>query len=213
MNRPVRLMLGTNNQGKIREMIALLDDLPLDLVTPISLDCKLDVKEVGKSYLENAAHKALTWAKQCDIATLADDSGLEVDALDGSPGIYSHRFTGNPDASDYERRRFLVNQLQIFPRPWFAHFVCVVAIAIPGQDLLSTSGYCYGQIIPDERGTNGFGYDPIFFVSDAGKTMAELSTQEKNIYSHRAKALKSARPILIDRLLKGKSTVHQYAIE
>ena len=185
-------------------MSSLLSGLPIELVTPAELNQDYQVEEIGNSYLENAAGKARAWAQKCGVATLADDSGLEVDVLDGAPGLYSHRFTGDPHTSDAERRHYLIKRLQDIPRPWLAHFTCVVAIAIPGQELVSVTGNCYGEIIPEERGSNGFGYDPIFLVADTGKTMAELSMQEKNQLSHRAQALRTARPILIDLLLKGK---------
>ncbi|MGB8252699.1 MAG: RdgB/HAM1 family non-canonical purine NTP pyrophosphatase [Anaerolineaceae bacterium] len=204
MKPSIKLLLGTNNPGKIREMSSLLSGLPIELVTPAELNQDYQVEEIGSSYLENAACKARAWAQKCGTATLADDSGLEVDVLDGAPGLYSHRFTGDPHASDEERRRYLVKRLQDFPRPWLAHFTCVVAIATPGQELVSVTGTCYGEIIPEERGSNGFGYDAIFLVADTGKTMAELNMQEKNQLSHRAQALRSARPILINFLLKGK---------
>lgn len=184
-------------------MAALLAGLPLIILQPSDLPINLEVEENGESYLDNAIHKALSWSRQSGITTLADDSGLEVDALDGAPGILSHRFTGNPDASDAERRKYLIQQLQAFPRPWIARFKCSVAIAIPGEDLITGTGTCEGEIIPEERGTNGFGYDPIFIVGETGKTMAELSMEQKNCLSHRARAIASTRPVLIERILKG----------
>jgi XTP/dITP diphosphohydrolase len=195
-----RILLGTSNPGKIAEMIAMLDGLPLMILQPSDVSLKLSVEENGESYLDNATHKALSWSRQSGITTLADDSGLEVDALNGAPGVKSHRFTGNMDASDAERRIYLLQQLHNFPRPWTAHFICAVAIAIPGGELITGAGSCEGEIIPEERGTNGFGYDPIFLVGDTGKTMAELSTEQKNRISHRARAIASTRPALLERL-------------
>ena len=200
MNPIHRILLGTSNPGKIAEMIALLDGLPLMILQPSDVSLKLSVEENGESYLDNATHKALSWSRQSGITTLADDSGLEVDALNGAPGVKSHRFTGNMDASDAERRIYLLQQLHNFPRPWTAHFICAVAIAIPGEELITGAGSCEGEIIPEERGTNGFGYDPIFLVGDTGKTMAELSTEQKNRISHRARAIASTRPALLERL-------------
>jgi XTP/dITP diphosphohydrolase len=197
-----RILLGTSNPGKITEMAALLDGLPLMILQPSDISYKLEVEENGKSYLDNAIHKALSWSRQSGITTLADDSGLEVDALNGAPGILSHRFTGNLAASDAERRKYLIQQLQDFPRPWTGRFKCAVAIAIPREELITGIGSCEGEIIPEERGTNGFGYDPIFLVGETGKTMAELSIEQKNHLSHRARAVASTRLILIERLLK-----------
>ena len=123
-------------------------------------------------------------------------------ALGGEPGLHSHRYTPSPTATDADRRAFLLRNLRQHTRPWQARFVCTIAIAVPemrGFDprLEYATGECPGEIIPEERGSNGFGYDPIFFIKEMGKTMAELSTQEKNRYSHRSRALHNAVPILI----------------
>ncbi|MBN2256810.1 MAG: RdgB/HAM1 family non-canonical purine NTP pyrophosphatase [Anaerolineaceae bacterium] len=195
-----QLLLGTNNPGKIQELSALLAGLQLELITPRTLGVELSIEEQGTSYMENAIHKALTWSRLSSLPALADDSGLEVDALSGAPGLLSHRFTGNPNACDDERRHMLLDKLQLFQRPWFACFIRAVAIASPGQEMITATGYCHGEIIPEERGTNGFGYDPIFLVYPTGKTMAELSMAHKNRVSHRAKALLTARQKLIEQL-------------
>ena len=202
MNPRHRILLGTSNPGKIAEMTALFDGLSLMILQPSDLSLQLQVEENGESYLDNAIHKALSWSRQSGITTLADDSGLEVDALDGAPGMMSHRFTGNLEASDAERRKYLLQQLRDFPRPWTGRFKCAIAIAIPGEELITGIGSCEGEIIPEERGINGFGYDPIFLVGKTGKTMAELSMEQKNHLSHRARAIASTRPLLIERLFK-----------
>jgi XTP/dITP diphosphohydrolase len=196
---PLNLLLGTNNPGKIQEMMALLSNLPLVLLTPSSISLDLLIEETGGSYQENAALKAIAWSSKSGLACLSDDSGLEVDALGGAPGLYSHRFTANPNASDVERRNHLLERLESLPQPWTARFQCAVAIAIPGQDLIQTTGDCAGEIIKEERGMNGFGYDPIFLVQGTGKTMAELDDGEKNQISHRARAIRSARTVLLER--------------
>ena len=196
---PLSLLLGTNNTGKVQELKALLSNLPLVLLTPSSISLDLCIEETGRSYQENAAIKAITWSSRSGLACLADDSGLEVDALNGSPGLYSHRFTANPKASDAERRKYLLERLEYLPQPWTARFQCAVAIVIPGQDLIQTTGTCEGEIIKEERGMNGFGYDPIFMVQGKGKTMAELNLEEKNKISHRARAIQSARIVLIEK--------------
>jgi len=130
------------------------------------------------------------------MVVLADDSGLEVDALGGAPGLHSARYSPAPGAKDADRRKLLLQNLAQYPRPWVAHFHCTVAIATPGGDLFFTEGSCSGEIIPEERGTNGFGYDPIFQFAGSTLTMAELSTAEKNCLSHRALAIQAAKPIL-----------------
>jgi XTP/dITP diphosphohydrolase len=119
-----------------------------------------------------------------------------VDLLDGRPGVHSHRFAPLDNATDADRRRYLLEQLKGKPRPWIARFHATVAIAEPGQELRIVSGTCEGEIIPDERGSNGFGYDPIFLIPGTGQTMAELSMDEKNRLSHRARAVMKAIPIL-----------------
>ncbi|HVF24840.1 MAG TPA: non-canonical purine NTP pyrophosphatase, partial [Anaerolineales bacterium] len=136
------------------------------------------------------------FANASGLISLADDSGLEVDALDGAPGLYSARYSPKPKATDADRRAYLIQNLQAKPRPWTARFHATIAIAIPNGDLHLTEGICDGEIIPEERGTGGFGYDPIFLLTELGKTMAELSMDEKNRLSHRAKAVMKAKPVL-----------------
>ena len=192
-----KLLIATNNQGKIKELHELLDDLGIDLVTPSQIGLALDVIEDGTTYAENATKKALAFAKASGQISLADDSGLEVDALDGAPGLYSARY-GSPDGnklSDFERRKYLISQLQRKTRPWRARFRAVIAIAKDGFVYL-TEGVCEGEIIPEERGIGGFGYDPIFLLPELGKTMAELSMDDKNRLSHRARAVMKARGVL-----------------
>lgn len=192
-----RLLIATNNPGKTREFHELLDDLGIELVTPAQIGLDLDVVEDGSTYEENATKKAVAFAKASGLISLADDSGLEVDALGGEPGLYSARF-GSPDGnklSDGERRKYLVSKLLDTPRPWTARFRAVIAIAKDGVVHI-TEGICEGEIIPEERGTGGFGYDPIFLLSERGLTMAELPMEEKNRLSHRARAVMKAKAFL-----------------
>lgn len=199
------LLIATNNKGKIKELRALLKDMQIELVTPPQIHLDLDVIEDGSTYAENALKKALAFARASGLISLADDSGLEVDALAGGPGLYSARYgsTGGAKLSDAERRAFLVRNLQGKPRPWTARFHATIAIDTPAGATHLAEGYCEGEIIPDERGTGGFGYDPIFLLSELGKTMAELSIEEKNRLSHRARAVMNAKPVL--QLLFSKS--------
>lgn len=199
-----RLLIATNNPGKTREFHELLDDLGIELVTPAQIGLELDVVEDGSTYEENAAKKAVAFARASRLISLADDSGLEVDALGGEPGLYSARY-GSPDGKklpDRERRKFLVGKLHGKPRPWTARFRAVIAIEKDG-DVHITEGICEGEIIPEERGTGGFGYDPIFLLSERGLTMAELPMDEKNRLSHRAKAVMKARAFL-ESIFSGK---------
>lgn len=216
MNNPEGspLLIATNNTGKIRDLYELLLDTGIELVTPARINLDLDVYEDGNTYSENAAKKAAAFAQASGLISLADDSGLEVDALDGAPGLYSARF-GSPDGeklSDGERCTYLLQKLQDKPRPWIARFHATVAVAVP-DSLLSQAasrlkmqgrasalqifeGFCEGEIIPEERGSGGFGYDPVFLLPELGKTMAELSIDEKNRLSHRARAVMNAKETL-----------------
>jgi len=192
----IKLLLATSNSGKLREFKTLLKDLDLELISPVELGIQLNVVEDGQTYAENAARKALAYARETHLITLADDSGLEVEALNGAPGLYSARFSDKPGATDADRRHYLLEQLNDKPQPWKALFRCVLAITTPDMDIQYTQGTCEGEIIPQERGTNGFGYDPIFFIPQLERTMAELSSEEKNMISHRARAVIAARPLL-----------------
>jgi len=195
MNRP-KLLVATNNPGKVEEIQALLRDLDLDLVSPAQIGLHLQVTEDGRTYAENAAKKASAFARASGLVSLADDSGLEVDALGGAPGLYSARYSPQPNASDADRRALLLQNLKGKPRPWAAHFHATIAVAAPGGPVRLAEGACEGEVIPLERGTGGFGYDPIFFIPQVGRTMAELSMDEKNRLSHRARAVLNARSIL-----------------
>jgi XTP/dITP diphosphohydrolase len=161
----------------------------------------MEVDETGQSYAENAVLKARAFYRASHMATLADDSGLEVDALGGLPGLRSARFSPLPNASDADRRNYLLSFLREKPRPWKAHFHCTIALVFPNGEPQIAEGECNGEIIPEERGNNGFGYDPIFLLPEMGCTMAELTDQQKNQLSHRARALQAARP-LIERWLR-----------
>jgi XTP/dITP diphosphohydrolase len=190
------LLIATNNPGKMREIQALLEGLELELVTPGQVGIELEVTEDGDTYAENAAAKGAAYARAAQLTTLADDSGLEVDALGGLPGLHSARFVSRPGATDADRRQALLDHLRDKPRPWLARFRCLAAVVKPDGEMHISEGICPGEIIPEERGQNGFGYDPIFYLPELGKTMAELSMEEKNRLSHRAKAVRAATPWL-----------------
>jgi XTP/dITP diphosphohydrolase len=193
-----KLLLATNNDGKVAEIKALLERTGLSLITPADIGLAIEVPEDGLTYADNAVKKAKAFSQASGYIALSDDSGLEVDALHGQPGLHSHRFSPIPDATDEERRKYLLDRLKAMPRPWSAHFHATVAVVLPSGKSHITFGQCDGEIIPDERGSNGFGYDPIFFIPEIGLTMAELEMDEKNRLSHRAIAIQNAIPILID---------------
>lgn len=191
-----KLLFGTNNLGKIRELNQLLKDIKkLDIISPTDIDLKLDIPETGESYKENALLKARAFAEESGYVTLADDSGLEVDALAGAPGIFSARYANKKGAAQLEH---LLKELKGIPEnERSAKFRCVVAIAVPQGDAYTFEGSVGGQIGFKPSGKHGFGYDPIFFMPEFGKTMAELDEETKNQISHRAKAVQAALPTLI----------------
>lgn len=196
MIQPFRLLLATANIGKVQEMRAVLSALPIEILDLRDLALHLDINEDGATYAENAARKATANASASGLPTLADDSGLEVDALNGEPGLRSARYAPFPNATDADRRAYLLSRLADKPRPWIARFRCILALAIPHQQLAFFEGVCEGEIIPEERGTGGFGYDPIFLLPDLNQTMAELSISQKNALSHRGRALQVLLPYL-----------------
>lgn len=196
-----KLLIATNNKGKLKEIQAILQDLDLELVTPADFGLELDVEEDGKTYSENAIKKALAFSAASGLMALADDSGLEVDALGGRPGLHSNRFGPQP-STEASRRAYLLQSLNGIPRPWAARFRATVAIAGPGRGVKTVEGVCRGEIIPVERGAGGFGYDPIFRLEGLEKTMAELDMVEKNRLSHRGQAVRNAIPILIEVIKK-----------
>jgi XTP/dITP diphosphohydrolase len=198
-----RLLIATNNRGKQREFRELLAGWPGELVFPQDLGIELDVQEIGDSFAEIAALKARAFALVSGLPTLADDSGLEVDALDGAPGVYSARYAG-PDASDADRYRKLLGALKDTPQEHrTARFRCAVSVACPdegdqpdGPFVQVVEGTCEGWIALEPKGDRGFGYDPVFYVPEFGCTMGELAAEIKNRISHRARAIQAARPLL-----------------
>ncbi len=191
-----KLLIATNNKGKVLEFQELLKNTGIAFVIPAQINLNLDVEEDGSTYQENAGKKAIAFAQASGLISLADDSGLEVNALGGAPGLYSARYSPKPGATDSDRRAFLLENLKDKPRPWTAHFHATIAVAQPNGMIEFVEGNCHGEIIPEERGTGGFGYDAIFFMPELGKTMAELDMDEKNRLSHRARAVLAAMPIL-----------------
>lgn len=191
-----KLLLASANQGKVKEYRFLLSNLGYQITTLAEQGISKVAIESGSSYEQNAQMKATTYAKLSQLITLADDSGLEVDALNGEPGIYSARFAGR-DATDTDRITALLARLDgIRWERRTAHFKCVIAIATPKDELEFCSGECHGIIAFEPRGNNGFGYDPIFYLPEIGKTMAELPLEVKNQISHRAQASQKARQVL-----------------
>lgn len=186
----INLLIATSNPGKKTELRALLSKFPFILLTPIELGIKDIPEETGATYQENALIKARYYYDVAHMPVLADDTGLEVDALDGQPGIHSARFSPNTNASDAERRKLLLQKLSGKPQPWSAHFICTAVLIDHEGKSYSATGRCNGRIISQERGTNGFGYDRLFYFPKLNKTMAELDLPQKNQISHRAHAIR-----------------------
>ena len=196
MTKPGKLLIATNNRGKLREYAGLLGGLPFQLVTLAEAGIAADIQETGSTMAENAVQKATAYARLSGLTTLADDSGLEVDALGGEPGPLSRRYAGE-NVSDRERNEYLLGKLRGVP--WEkrgGRFRCVIAIATPGGKVETCEGVCEGIIALDSKGEGGFGYDPIFHLPEPGRRMAELTLEEKNRISHRARAAEKARAIL-----------------
>ncbi len=191
-----KLLLATNNEGKVREYKHMLKDLPLELVSLAEVGIKTGVDEVGETLEENARLKATALSGESQLLTLADDSGLEVDALGGEPGRLSARYAGE-GASDRDRVAYLLSRLKDVPEgKRSARFRCVIAIAQPDGEVELCQGECKGVIALEPRGKEGFGYDPIFYLPELGKTMAELTLEEKNKVSHRGRAAGEAISLL-----------------
>jgi XTP/dITP diphosphohydrolase len=193
-----KLMIATNNPGKLGEYRRLLGELPLEITSLREEGIGLEPEETGSTFEENAVLKARAFAAQSGLLTLADDSGLEVDALFGAPGVHSARYGGTRRGQDRERCEMVLRQLEGVPQAQrTARFRCVVAVADPaGAGVATAEGAVEGMIAWEPRGEGGFGYDPIFFFPELGRTMAELPPELKNRISHRARAVEAALPIL-----------------
>ena len=188
----MKLLIATRNRGKIDEIRALLGmglQKSVEVLTLPDLPNVPEPQEEGKMFAENARIKALHYAKEYKILCVADDSGLSVNALGGRPGVRSARYAGK-QATDEENNALLLEELKPFPRPWTAAFLCVAAAALPGRVIAEATGRVEGEIVPNPRGKNGFGYDPVFLVKGTGRTMAEHTTEEKNRISHRGQAIR-----------------------
>lgn len=198
-------MLATTNPGKIKEYSRLLAGCGYRLVTPADKNIDITVAETGLTFQENAILKAAAYAQASGLLTLADDSGLEVEALGGEPGVLSARYAGY-NTTDAERNELLLRRLKDIPEKLRrARFRCVIALADPGDDIgQTTEGVLEGRIADFPKGSNGFGYDPIFFIPELGCTLAELASADKNRLSHRARAAEEASRILKQLSTRGK---------
>ncbi len=203
-----KILVATTNHGKKIELDAMLSDLDIEICTLADFPDAREVAEDGYTFAENARKKALGYAQQSGLWTIADDSGLQVDFLDGDPGVHSARFSGchknhgDPrNLIDHENIKKLLGLMEGVPQKQrTARFVCALALAKPGEVLVETFGAFEGQILTEQRGSGGFGYDPVFFVPSLDKTVAQMSSDEKNSMSHRFNALKNLKPKLKELL-------------
>jgi XTP/dITP diphosphohydrolase len=193
----MKLLVATNNPGKLNEYRHLLHDLPLEITGLREEGIDFEPEETGSTFEENAILKARAFAERSQLLTLADDSGLEIDALDGAPGVHSARYGGTRRGEDGRRCRLVLRQLDgVAWAERTARFCCVVAVATPGGRVETAKGMLEGIIAFDLRGEHGFGYDPIFFIPEFDGTLAQLPPEMKNRISHRARAARAALPII-----------------
>lgn len=198
-----RLLVATHNRGKVQEYAEMLADLEIEWLSLDDTGVKLDVAETGQTFRENAILKAQTYAKETGLLTLADDSGLEVDALGGEPGVFTARY-GGAGLTSKQRYQLLLRNMADIPLPErTARFRCVIALAGPDGALLGVSdGVCEGIIGETAVGEAGFGYDPVFYLPERGKTMAQLDSAAKHQISHRGRALRAIEPVLREALAR-----------
>lgn len=188
------IVVASTNEGKIKEIRAMLEEIGIEVKSIKDVfDEKIDIEENGQTFQENALIKAQSICDMIHKPTLADDSGLEVDAMNGQPGIYSARFMGHDTSYDI-KNQYIIDQVK--GKEKGARFVCAMALCIPDEEPILIEEYFNGEIYDHIEGENGFGYDPIFYVPELQKTSASLTLEEKNQYSHRAKALKKLYHIL-----------------
>ncbi|OCA91290.1 non-canonical purine NTP pyrophosphatase [Bacillus sp. FJAT-27225] len=190
------VIIATKNAGKAKEFEAIFAEKGIKVMTLLDFPDAPDVEETGSSFVENATLKAETISRKLGKAVIGDDSGLAIDALEGRPGIYSARYAGEEKSDDANIDKVLEELDGIQEEQRTARFHCALAFSVPGNKTITVEGTCEGMILRERRGTNGFGYDPIFYVPTLGRTMAELSKDEKNAISHRANALKKLREVL-----------------
>lgn len=190
-----RLVVATTNKGKLREIAGILEGVPIELLTLDRFPEIAEPEETGHTFAENARQKALYYASATGLPAVADDSGLEIAALDGAPGVHSARWHGTDYPRKFRKIRNLLRERGLDGSP--ARFVCAVALADAGRVLFEAEGTVEGQLAPEPRGTNGFGYDPIFVYPPIGRTLAELTRAEKEGVSHRGNAFRKLREFLV----------------
>lgn len=199
----MKLVMATGNEGKVRELVRLLDDPRFEILSSREVGCPMAVEEDGETFLENAQKKALYAYRYTHLPSLADDSGLCVDALSGAPGVYSARWAGEGAPQEALLSKLL--HCMEGKENRHARFVSALCLVFSEDDILKVTGTCEGEILSHPRGQDGFGYDPLFYIPSVGKTFAEMTTEEKNASSHRARAVEALRALLSLRALRANT--------
>lgn len=199
-----QVIIATQNKGKAKDFEALFGPLGYEVLTLRDVAKDMDVEETGVTFEENAILKAEAVAEALQTTVIADDSGLEIDALNGEPGVYSARYAGEAKSDEANIEKVLTKLEGVPEEQRTARFRCVLAIASPNKETVTYSGSCEGMILSERRGDHGFGYDPIFFVPNEGKAMAELLPEEKAAISHRGNALRELEKAMPEWLDNGQ---------
>lgn len=193
-----KIVFATANEGKVKEIKEILKDFPIEVVSMKEMGITADIEEDGTTFEDNSLIKARALSKLTGLPALADDSGLEVDYLNGEPGIYSARYLGRDTDYDYKNNYIIDKLSDAKDKERSARFVCVISLVLPDGREFVERGVVEGLIGYEQKGENGFGYDPIFYLPEYGKTSAELSSEEKNKISHRGKALSAMKKLIMD---------------
>lgn len=193
-----KIVFATTNEGKVKEIKEILEDFPVEVVSMKEMNITTDVEENGTTFEENSLIKAREISKLTGLPALADDSGLEVDYLNGEPGIYSARYLGRDTDYNYKNNYIIDRLKEAEDKERSARFICVISLVLPDGREFVKKGVMEGRIGYEIKGENGFGYDPIFYLPEYGKTSAELSSDEKNKISHRGKALRAMKELIAE---------------
>lgn len=192
----MKILIATKNIGKVKEFQAMFNDLGIEVISLLDIENSPDVEETGTTFEENAILKAEAICSGMKIPVISDDSGLEIDALEGRPGVYSARYAGSQKSDEDNMDKVLDELKEVVEPNRTARFVCALAFARPDKKTFVVRGTCEGEILTERRGEHGFGYDPIFFLPQLNSSMAELSKEEKNKISHRAAALRKLKDFI-----------------
>lgn len=196
------VIIATKNPGKAKDFMKIFEPYEIEVKTLLDYPELEDIEETGQTFEENAILKAEAVSKRLNQMVIADDSGVIIDALNGRPGVYSARYAGEDKDDEANNEKVLSEMLNVAEKDRTARFYCALAVAAPGKQTITVNGVCEGSILFERKGIYGFGYDPIFLVAEMNKSMAELTPEEKNQISHRARAMKKLEGQIVDILKK-----------